>query len=120
MTLRVAKFVLVSGLAFYYTLVVLNNLTDYDSNYQFVRHVLTMDSTFPGNHLMWRSIHSPAVHTAFYSFTIIWECVAMALLSMGAATMLRRLRASAAEFSASKEWAIAGLTLSAAMWLIAF
>lgn len=66
MTLRLAKFVLTAGLALYYTLVVLNNLTDYDSNYQFVRHVLTMDATFAGNHLMWRAIRSPTVHTAFF------------------------------------------------------
>src|SRR5947209_18729276 len=100
MTLRVAKFVLVSGLAFYYTLVVLNNLTDYDSNYQFVRHVLTMDSTFPGNHLMWRSIHSPAMNTAFYSFLINWECVVMALHSLSASMMLQRYRVICREFSA--------------------
>ena len=47
---RLAKTVLVFGIALYTTLIVLNNLTDYDSNYQFVRHVLLMDSTFPGNH----------------------------------------------------------------------
>jgi len=120
MTLRVAKFALAGGLAVYYTLVALNNITDYDSNYQFVRHVLMMDSTFPGNHLMWRAINSPAIHTAFYAGIILWECVTMALLWMGAAQMGRRLRGSAAEFAAAKQWAIAGLTLSATMWLVAF
>lgn len=120
MTLRAAKFALASGLAIYYTLVVLNNLTDYDSNYQFVRHVLMMDSTFPGNHLMWRAINSPAMHTAFYVSVIVWETVTMALLWVGAAQMCRRLRGSTAEFQAAKRWAIAGLTVSAMMWLVAF
>ena len=120
MTLRVAKASLVSGLALFYTLVVLNNITDYDSNYQFVRHVLMMDSTVPGNHLMWRAINSPAIHAIFYAATILWECVTMGLLWMGAAQMGRRLRGSAAEFEVAKNWAIAGLTLSATMWLVAF
>ena len=120
MTLRVAKSSLVSGLAFYYTLVVLNNITDYNSNYQFARHVLMMDSTFSGNQLMWRAINSPAIHTVFYAAIILWECVTMALLWIGAAQMGRRLRGSASEFELAKRWAIAGLTLSATMWLIAF
>ena len=48
MTLRAAKVLLVFAVAIFYSFVVFNNVTDYDSNYQFVRHVLMMDSTFPG------------------------------------------------------------------------
>ena len=61
MTLRMAKMLLVFAVALFYSFVVFNNLTDYDSNYQFVRHVLMMDSTFPGNHGMWRAMNSTAV-----------------------------------------------------------
>ena len=53
MTSRIAKIFLLAGIALFYTLVVFNNLTDFDSNYQFVRHVLAMDTTFPGNRGMW-------------------------------------------------------------------
>ena len=49
MTLRTVKVLLVVGVAIFYSLVVFNNITDYDSNYGFVRHVMMMDSTFPGN-----------------------------------------------------------------------
>jgi predicted small integral membrane protein len=66
MTLRVAKMALVFAVALYYTLLVFNNLTDFYSNYQFVRHVLMMDSTFPGNQGMWRALNQPAWHLAFY------------------------------------------------------
>src|ERR1700732_4293772 len=55
MALRVYKAVLVFAIALFYTILVLNNITDYGSNSEFVRHVLMMDSTFPGNHLMWRA-----------------------------------------------------------------
>jgi predicted small integral membrane protein len=48
--LRTAKVLLVAGLAIFHTLLVFDNSTDYGSNYQFVRHVLMMDSTFPENH----------------------------------------------------------------------
>jgi predicted small integral membrane protein len=37
MTLRTSKLLLVLGVALYYTFVVLNNTTDYNSNFQFIR-----------------------------------------------------------------------------------
>src|ERR1700684_2788354 len=65
MALRVSKAVLVFAIALFYTILVINNITDYGSNYEFVRHVLMMDSTLPGNYLMWRAVTSPLIHTVF-------------------------------------------------------
>jgi len=120
MTLRAAKVVLVFGVAIFYTFVVFNNITDYDSNYQFVRHVLMMDSTFPGNHGMWRAINSPAMHTVFYVAIIAWEFVTMALCWWGGVRLVRMFNAGAEDFQQAKGVAIAGLTLSLLMWLVAF
>lgn len=120
MTLRAAKVLLVFAVAIFYTFVVLNNTTDYDSNYQFVRHVLMMDTTFPGNHGMWRAINSPAMHTAFYIAIIAWEAVTMVLCWWGGVRMAKAMRGSAAAFHSAKNVAIAALTLSLLMWLVAF
>ncbi len=120
MTLRLAKTLLVFGVAFFYLFVVLNNLTDYNSNYQFVRHVLMMDSTFPGNHGMWRAINSPAVHTAFYLSIITWETLTMILCWVGAVKLASALRGTATNFQAAKRVAIIALTLSLLMWMVAF
>jgi hypothetical protein len=70
---RVCKALLLAAMGFFFLLVVFNNITDFDSNYQFVRHVLMMDSTFPGNRGMWRAISSPAIHLLFYGSIIAWE-----------------------------------------------
>src|SRR5258706_11822689 len=120
MTLRAAKMLLVAGLALFYTLVVMNNITDYDSNYQFARHVLMMDSTFAGNHGMWRAVNSPALHTAFYLSIIVWEIGTMLLASWGGMRLLRAARGTATEFNRSKSVAIVALTLALLMWLVAF
>jgi predicted small integral membrane protein len=120
MTLRVAKTLLVLGVAVFYTFVVLNNTTDYHSNYQFVRHVLMMDSTFPENHGMWRAINTPALHTMFYLSIIAWETVTMILCWVGGVKLVSALRLSAASFHTAKSLAIIGLTLSLLMWLVAF
>jgi predicted small integral membrane protein len=117
---RAAKIALVFAVAILYAFVVFNNVTDYDSNYQFVRHVLMMDSTFPGNHGMWRAINSPAAHTAFYVSIIAWETLTMLLCWWGAARMMYAVNAYAAEFDRAKGMAIAALTLGLLMWLVAF
>jgi predicted small integral membrane protein len=120
MTMRVAKMLLVCGVAIFYTLVVLNNTTDYDSNYQFVRHVMMMDSTFPGSHGMWRAINAPWMHTAFYVAIIAWEFATMALCWWGGVRMARALGGTSEEFRRAKGVAVAGLTLGLLMWLVAF
>ena len=72
---RASKIALVWAVAFFSTLVVFNNVTDYDSNYQFVVHVLKMDTTFPDNRGMWRALDSPFVHHAMYGLIILIEAV---------------------------------------------
>jgi len=118
--LRVAKVLLVFGVALYYTLVVFNNTTDYGSNYEFVRHVLMMDSTLPNNHGMWRAINSPGAHTAFYLAIIGWESVTMLLCWWGGFRLAKMLSASRQDFQRAKGVAIAALTLSLLMWLVGF
>jgi predicted small integral membrane protein len=120
MTLRMAKMALVFAVAVFYSLVVLNNTTDYDSNFQFVRHVLMMDSTFPNNRGMWRALNSPVWHTVFYLSIIAWEMVTMILCWLGGFRMARALRASAMVFHQSKRVAISALTFSLLMWLVVF
>ena len=83
MVIRASKCALLFAIGLFYLLVVFNNTTDYDSNYQFVHHVLMMDSTFPGNSGMWRAINPSWVHHAFYDSIIAWEAVTMALATWG-------------------------------------
>ena len=111
MILRTTKLLLVSGVALLYTLVVFNNLTDYGSNHEFVRHVMMMDTTFPGNNGMWRAMQSPALHTAFYVSIIAWEIVTTILCWWGASRMAMAIKSPAEVFQQSKRVAIAALTL---------
>jgi predicted small integral membrane protein len=120
MTLRLAKILLVAAVAFIYTLIVFNNTTDYGSNYQFVHHVLLMDTTFPGNHGMWRAIHPPIVQVVFYDSIIGWESVTMVLTWIGVAQLLRALRSPAADFNSAKRFSIMALTLGMLLWFVAF
>lgn len=117
---RLSKTVLMAAIAFFFTLVVFNNLTDFDSNYQFVRHVLSMDATFPGNHGMWRALPSPAVHLVFYVGIIGYESLNMVLCWWAAVSLFRERAATQAAFVRAKRFAILALTAGMLLWLVAF
>ena len=117
---RWVKILLLAATAFYFTLVVFNNTTDFDSNYQFVRHVLMMDTTFPGNHGMWRAVRAPWVHLAFYLGIIGWETLNAVLCWWGTVALLRTVRGTDAEFARAKRIGVAALTAGMLQWFGAF
>jgi predicted small integral membrane protein len=117
---RLSKLALLFAVGLYYLLVVFNNLTDYNSNYQFVRHVLSMDTTFPGNHGIWRALPQPRIHTLFYLSIILWETVTAVLCWWGAARLLLALKRPTIVFQQAKSIAVIALTLGALQWFVAF
>ena len=119
MPTRLSRMLLAAALALFSTLVALNNIVDFDANYQFVRHVLSMD-TVANAHVHVRALTSPAVHLAFYACIIAWEVVAAVLLWWGCIGMLRARNKAGEVFNRAKRIAAAGLTLSMLMWLVAF
>jgi predicted small integral membrane protein len=120
MLIRVSKISLVASSAVFLLLVVFNNLTDYGSNLAFVHHVLSMDTTFPGNRGMWRAITSPAIQHGFYALIILWELAAGVWLAVAAARMWRARAGTAEVWREAKSLAVAGITLSLLQWFIAF
>lgn len=120
MVTRVSKLLFVAAIACYCTLVVFNNLTDFNFNYQFVNHVLAMDTVSAASHSHWRAISQPAVHLAFYIGIIGWEAFAAALLWCGCLPLFRSMRQPAAAFNAAKRLSILGLVASLLLWLVAF
>jgi predicted small integral membrane protein len=118
--MRLCKIAVVACSFLYLLAVVYNNLSDYNSNYQFVRHVLGMDTTLPGNAGMWRAIQAPWMHRAFYAAIILWESASAALIGIGACRLWAARRAPAAEWQGAKTLAAAGLTAGMALWYLAF
>jgi predicted small integral membrane protein len=120
MPIRICKILVVANSCFFLLLVVFNNATDYPSNYHFIEHVLSMDTTFPGNSGRWRAITSPAAYRAFYAGIIAWESVAAALIGAGVWRLWRARAAPAPEWKRAKTLAAVGLTVSLTQWYLAF
>ncbi|HEY8509963.1 MAG TPA: DUF2165 domain-containing protein [Steroidobacteraceae bacterium] len=117
--LRACKAVLVLTAAALTTLVVFNNLTDYASNFEFVRHVLSMDTTFPNNSGLWRRIEAPALHHLAYIAIIAVQCFIAAFTWIGGVRMWAA-RADESQFNASKRYAIVGLTAGVVLYIGGF
>ena len=120
LAIRAAKAVMVAAIALFATLVAFGNVTDYHTNFEFVQHVLTMDSVFPSSTIQYRAITNPALHHAGYALIIAAEAATAALCWIGAGMLARRLHAEAAAFNRAKTFAVAGLTLGFLLWQVGF
>jgi predicted small integral membrane protein len=96
---RIVKIVMVGSLAL---LVTFDNLIDYETNYAFVRHVLSMETTPPGNTLVHRSIASPSFWRTAYALIIASGGATALGFADGAALLLRHLHTQAACFNRAK------------------
>jgi predicted small integral membrane protein len=118
--IRAAKAALVAAVALFASLVAFGNLTDYDTNFVFVQHVLSMDTIFPFSTIKYRAIASPALHHAAFAVIIAAEAATALLCWIGAAALMRRLRADASVFNRAKTCAVVGLTLGFLLWQVGF
>jgi len=117
---RLTKAVLVLATACMAMLVVFGNITDYSTNFLFVKHVLLMDTTFANSELLYRSIHSPVLFHTSYIFIIVLEILMACCCIKGSWLLFKHLRSDAEAFHAVKKWAVAGLLIGIITWLLGF
>ena len=106
--IRATKAALVAAIALFASLVTFGNVTDYNTNFAFVQHVLSMDTIFPFSTIKYRAITDPALQRAAYALIIAAEAATAVLCWIGAAALVRRLRADANVFNGAKTFAIVG------------
>lgn len=92
---RYTKIVMSLVLALFCLLVAFDNITDYGTNYLFVQHVMSMDTTFPGNALMYRSITNPVLWQIAYALIIAAEGITGLLFLAGAVRLYQARNARA-------------------------
>ena len=119
--IRFAKIALVAAGGLFCLLVGYNNIVDYDSNFMFVQHVLTMDTTFPDNAVRSsRAITDPQLHRIAYWLIIAAELVVGLLCIAGAFRLLMAVNAPAAQFNSTKTTATLGLAAGMLVWFFGF
>jgi predicted small integral membrane protein len=104
----------------YMLLVCINNLTDYDTNFQFVSKVSGMEDVFSHEKNGWRAINSPTLRHIFYLFIIGWEILITVLVALGVMRMLRAYHQEATAFKNSGKMLRTGLFLGIVLWFTIF
>lgn len=120
MAIRLSKIVMVAGVAFWAFLITLGNIVDYDANWQFVQHVLAMDSIFPDATITGRAITDPTVQTLAYLLIILVEGLTSLAFLIATVAMARNLKAPKAAFRRAKGWVAVGLIFGVGLWMIGF
>jgi predicted small integral membrane protein len=118
--IRAAKVATAAAIALLASLVTFGNLTDYNTNYAFVEHVMSMDTIFPFSTIKYRAITEPALHRLAYALIIATEAVTAVLCWIGAVALLLAMRADASAFNRAKTFAVLGLTLGFLLWQVGF
>ncbi len=119
MMIRIAKIALAASAGVLILLVGINNLLDYGTNFDVVKHILSMDM-IPPSPLTWRAITNPALHHLCYWFIIAAEFVAAGLTLYGAWTLWLRRAGDAAGFNTGKGMAVAGLSIAFSLYFFGF
>lgn len=119
MTARIAKIVMCLCLAVFGALVVWDNIFDYGANFTFVRHVMTMDTTFHDPAVAGRAIGAPFLWHAAYWLIIAGEAATALLFAVGA-WALWRARRDAIAFGHAKRWVHAAALAGFLVWFFGF
>jgi len=117
---RASKILLISGIGSLAFIVALNNIVDYQSNFLFVQHVMSMDTIFPGNSLKHRAITEPLLHSVAYASIILWEFMTAALCFLGSLQLLKHINSCAELFNEAKLLSILGLSSGFILWFFGF
>jgi predicted small integral membrane protein len=120
MAVRLSKVVLVASIGLLALIIVINNVTDYHTNFQYVYHVLTMDTIFPDSTLTWRAIRDPGLQRLAYGLIIATELTIALLCLTGAGRLLGAISTAGTTFNQAKATAIYGLTLAFVFWFVGF
>lgn len=118
-SIRLSKAFLVLSFAIFSTLVVLGNITDYYTNFEFVTNVLGMEHTF-NDAIMYRSITNITLHHIGYVIIILVEAFIMVCCWVGGLKMVKNVNKDSIHFHESKKWGIIGMTAGLAVWFLGF
>ncbi len=120
MAIRMGKVLMLLSISIFFALTCVSNLVDYQTNFIFVEHVLSMDTTFQSPNLMWRSIHNPTIHHLAYWFVIIWHAAVAILCFLGALKLIKHRSSPSLIFNAAKGPGVIALTCGFLLYSFAF
>ena len=117
---RSGVFFAVLGSGLLTLIIAFSNLTDYSTNFEFVKHVLSMDSIFENSTVKYRSITNNTIHHLSYLFIIMLEITMAYFFITSAVQMYLQMKNSKEQFNLAKKNAYIGVSLGILLWFIGF
>lgn len=117
---RLIKSLLAIGCALFMSIAAVDNIWIYEVNFEYVQHIMLMDTTFQNPQHMQRAIQNPQLHHLAYITMITCEGLAALMLWVGAWQMFRNLKADTHLFNQAKLWAVNGLSFAVFIYVFFF
>lgn len=117
---RCAKIMLLISSAVLLSIVFADNILAYDINFEYIQHIMSMDTTLKHPMLHWRAVHNPFIYHACFILIIFFEGGSSVLLWMGAYHLIKKIHASPSDFQSAKSWSLLGLLLALILYSFIF
>jgi len=117
---RLAKVVLLLSCAFLFSIVFVDNIFAYGINFEFIQHIMSMDTTFKHPQLYWRAINNAIFYHICFIFIILVEGIVTMLLWVGVFHLFKNIRREQAAFQFAKQYGLLGLLLALILYSFIF
>lgn len=111
-------FMVVLPTSFTFFVVIDNIFFAWDDNFQFIKHVMSMDTVQSVVH--WRGINSPALWNAAYTFLIVFETLTFFVGLIAIYKLIRALTKDSETFFKAKLWGYGTFVLTLLIWFVGF
>lgn len=116
-SIRLIQIVIAALSGAYMFLVGINNVLDYDVNFEFAKHVMGMKDLFPNNDLDdWRHIYNITIVNIAYIGIISLEIIGGLFSLKGSADLLRHRQSESTIFNEKKRFALLGTLIGVVLW----
>jgi predicted small integral membrane protein len=117
---RLAKVMLLLSCALLLSIVCVDNIVAYDINFEYIQHIMSMDTTFKHPHLYWRAVNNPIFYHLCFGLIILIEGIVSILLWIGVYHLFKNLRRGHSDFQLAKQWGLMGLSLALILYSLIF
>ena len=118
--IRLSKIFIAVAIAVFFTVTVINNITDYQKTSLFIQHTLTMDTTAKNPHFMWRAISNDSLHHVLFISIILLQSIIALLCWWGIIQMIRHYQSIPFKFTQAKLPTVLGCSLGFTLYGLGF
>lgn len=118
--IRLSKILMLMSIAFFFAIVAFDNVIDFNANWPFVQHVLSMDTTFKDPVLMKRAIDKISIYRISYFLIIAWEFATAVICFFGVFVLVRYRNSKPHIFDIAKKWGVFGLVMGFMLYMFGF